>query len=127
MDQTQPPPRDSAALDLPAQLMLDQIGPDRFRNRYNQSNMFRAIFGGSTVAQALAAADLTVEGRTAHSLHAYFLRPGIADAPVEFEVERVRDGGRFSSRRVVAIQNGAIILTAECSYKTVIEGFSHQK
>ncbi|MET0546309.1 MAG: acyl-CoA thioesterase domain-containing protein [Caulobacterales bacterium] len=128
MDQTEPPfQRDSDALNLPAQLMLDQIGPNRFRNRYNQPNMFRAIFGGSTIAQALAAADRTVEGRAAHSLHAYFLRPGVADVPVEFEVERVRDGGRFSSRRVVAIQSGAVILSAECSYKTPIEGFRHQQ
>ncbi|MDB5702332.1 MAG: acyl-CoA thioesterase [Sphingomonadales bacterium] len=117
---------------IPDQLVLDPIPAtlpgDRFRNRINQANAYQALFGGQIVAQALAAADLTVDtGRTVHSLHAYFLRAGNAGHPVEFVVERVRDGRRFSTRRVAAMQNEKVILTLDASYSVPLPGFEHQR
>lgn len=111
---------------LPPLLDLENLQGDHFRNRRNQANANRSLFGGQIVAQSLAAADRTVENRTAHSLHAYFLRAGNSDLPVDFAVTRVRDGGRFSTRRVEASQEGSIIFTMDCSYRAEIEGFSHQ-
>src|SRR5690625_2146648 len=67
---------------------------------------FTRTFGGQVVAQALRAAQLTVEGKHAHSLHSYFLEGGIAAQPIEFEVEHVRDARTFSCRRVEGFQNG---------------------
>src|SRR6201990_2441616 len=67
------------------------------------------VFGGQVLGQALVAATATVENRQVHSLHAYFLRRGDFNAPIVYEVDRSRDGGSFSSRRVVAIQHGAQI------------------
>jgi len=76
------------------------------------------IFGGQVVAQALAAAQKTVEeGRTAHSLHAYFLRGGNEEFPIELRVERDFDGGSFSNRRVIASQNGTPILNLTASFQ----------
>jgi acyl-CoA thioesterase-2 len=113
--------------DIPALLALDEVEPDLFRNRDNQRNVYGALFGGQIVAQALAAADLTVPGRTVHSLHAYFLRAGIDSERIDYRVHRLRDGGRFSTRRVDATQKGKLILTMECSYRTPIAGFSHYR
>lgn len=113
--------------DIPALLQLTEVEPDRFRNRYNQSNVSRGIFGGQLIAQALAAADRTVDGRAVHSLHSYFLRAGDSSKPIDFHVERVRDGGRFSNRRVVAAQGDSELLTMDCSYRTPIAGYSHQR
>ncbi|WP_066552512.1 acyl-CoA thioesterase [Croceicoccus bisphenolivorans] len=76
------------------------------------------IFGGQVVAQALAAAQQTVEeGRNPHSLHAYFLRGGNEDFPIELRVERDFDGGSFSNRRVIASQNGTPILNLTASFQ----------
>lgn len=113
--------------DIPALLALDEVEPDLFRNRENQRNNYSALFGGQIVAQALAAADRTVPGRAVHSLHAYFLRAGIDSEPIDYRVQRLRDGGRFSTRRVDASQKGQLILTMECSYRMPIAGYSHYR
>jgi acyl-CoA thioesterase-2 len=86
-----------------------------------------SIFGGQTLAQALRAASLTVpEGRVAHSLHAYFLTPGVATEPIEFEVDSDRDGGRYSIRRVVAVQNDSALFSMSCSFSLPREGTRFQ-
>ena len=75
------------------------------------------VFGGQVVAQALVAADRTVDaGQHVHSLHAYFLRAGDVEQPIAFEVDRVRDGRSFSARRVTALQDGRAILVLSCSF-----------
>ena len=84
------------------------------------------VFGGQVLAQALIAAMRTVEGRVAHSLHAYFLRRGDFNAPIVYQVERSRDGGSFSSRRVSAIQHGEQILTMSASFQEPQPGYEHQ-
>jgi acyl-CoA thioesterase II len=84
------------------------------------------VFGGQVLGQALRAAYATVEGRSVHSLHAYFLRRGDFNAPIVYQVDRSRDGGSFSSRRVVAIQHGAQILHMAASFQVPEEGLTHQ-
>ncbi len=84
------------------------------------------IFGGQVVAQCLMAANETVAGAlTAHSLHAYFLRAGDPSTPIDFEVDPIRDGRSFSTRRVVARQNGEAIFNTSISYHQDEEGVSH--
>jgi acyl-CoA thioesterase-2 len=84
------------------------------------------IFGGQVVAQCLMAANQTVAGAlTAHSLHAYFLRAGDPSTPIDFEVDPIRDGRSFSTRRVVARQNGEAIFNTSISYHQDEEGVSH--
>ena len=84
------------------------------------------VFGGQVLGQALAAASRTVEGRIAHSLHAYFLRRGDFNAPIIYDVDRSRDGHSFSSRRVVAIQHGEQIFNMAASFQVVEDGLDHQ-
>ena len=84
------------------------------------------VFGGQVLGQALVAASRTVEGRQVHSLHAYFLRRGDLSVPIVFEVDRSRDGGSFTSRRVVAIQHGQPILTMSASFQVAEPGLDHQ-
>lgn len=85
------------------------------------------VFGGQVLAQALVAATRTVDpARICHSLHAYFLRPGDPTVPIIYQVDRSRDGGSFSSRRVTAIQHGAQIFTLAASYQGLEDGFEHQ-
>jgi acyl-CoA thioesterase-2 len=122
---TRAPPWDWKS--LPHLVAVDPVEPDRFRNRCNQKNAYFSLFGGQIVAQALGAATATVSGRTVHSLHGYFLRAGSVDPYVDFRVERVRDGGRFSTRRVTAVQNGQVLFTMDCSFKVELEGFDHQQ
>lgn len=89
---------------------------------------FRQLFGGQVLGQALSAASKTVDPcRQAHSLHGYFLRPGDAQKPVIYQVEPVRDGASFSTRRVMAIQNGKPIFACSASFHIREEGFSHQQ
>lgn len=87
----------------------------------------RRIFGGQVIAQALMAAYKTIEGRACHSLHCYFMRPGDQRIPVLYEVERARDGHSFSTRRVIAIQNGEQIFNLSASFQTFEEGLEHQQ
>lgn len=86
----------------------------------------RSVFGGQVIGQAMVAASRTVEGRTPHSLHAYFLLPGDMAAPIVYEVDRIRDGGSFSARRVQAIQHGRPILSMIASFQVPEDGLSHQ-
>ena len=84
------------------------------------------IFGGQVVAQCLMAANQTVEPElNAHSLHAYFLRAGAPSSPIDFEVDPIRDGRSFSTRRVVARQKGEAIFNTSISYHCEEEGVSH--
>jgi acyl-CoA thioesterase-2 len=85
------------------------------------------VYGGQVLAQAVTAAVSTVDaGRTIHSQHAYFLRPGDASADIEYQVERARDGGSFSSRRVVALQGGKPILVSSMSFQEASRGEDFQ-
>ena len=84
------------------------------------------VFGGQVLGQALVAASATVEGRDAHSLHAYFLRRGDFDAPIVYEVDRARDGNHFSTRRVVAVQHGEQIFNMSASFQVPESGLEHQ-
>lgn len=84
------------------------------------------VFGGQVLAQALTAGYRTVpDDRVAHSLGAYFLRAGVAGTPIRYSVERTRDGGSFSSRRVVADQAGRVIFTMVASYHALEPGLDH--
>mgnify|MGYP000885491609 FL=1 len=101
-----------------------------------EENLFRGqseniggprVFGGQVIGQALTAAVRTVpEKRFVHSLHAYFLRPGDMEYPIIYDVERTRDGGSFTTRRVVAIQKGEPIFDMALSFHKVEKGPSHQ-
>jgi acyl-CoA thioesterase II len=110
--------------------LLKLLGLERI-----EDNLFRGesrdvgapqVFGGQVLGQALVAASRTVEGRQVHSLHAYFLRRGDLSVPIVFEVDRSRDGGSFTSRRVVAIQHGQPILTMSASFQEAEPGLDHQ-
>ena len=121
--------------DVPELLDLERLDRDLFRNRLNQVNMNDTLFGGQVLAQALAAASRTIgpvgadgsAARPVHSLHGYFLRAGQVWLPVLYQVERTRDGGRFSTRRVVAFQEGEPIFHMECGFHAGEEGFAHQQ
>ncbi|AUM14250.1 acyl-CoA thioesterase [Ketobacter alkanivorans] len=87
----------------------------------------RSVFGGQVISQSLVAAYRTLEEqRECHSLHAYFLRPGDMQAPIVYEVDRIRDGGSFTTRRVMAIQHGEAIFNMSASFQIVERGFEHQ-
>ena len=86
----------------------------------------RSVFGGQVIGQALVAASRTVERGIPHSLHAYFLRPGDMAAPIVYEVDRVRDGNSFTTRRVQAIQFGQPILSMMTSFQKDESGLEHQ-
>ena len=106
-------------------LDLSPIGDDHFQGD-SEDLGFPNVFGGQVLGQALMAASRTVEGRLCHSLHAYFLRPGNHSMPIDYEVQRVRDGGSFSVRRVIARQGGKEILTGSMSFQVSEQGFEHQ-
>ncbi|WP_214327147.1 acyl-CoA thioesterase [Nonomuraea sediminis] len=107
-------------------LDLEQIELDIFRGRSPEERIQR-VFGGQVAAQALVAAGRTVPSdRHVHSLHAYFIRPGDPSIPIVYNVERVRDGRSFTTRRVVAIQHGKAIFTMSASFHVVEEGVEHQ-
>ena len=112
-------------MDLIALLKLERIEENIFRGDSRDIGSPQ-VFGGQVVGQALSAAQHTVEGRVAHSLHAYFLRRGDVSAPIIYDVDRARDGGSFSNRRVVAIQHGRPILNLAASFQTPETGVEHQ-
>jgi acyl-CoA thioesterase-2 len=106
-------------------LELEQLEVDLYRGRQPDTAMQR-VFGGQVAAQALRAACHTVaEGRVVHSLHSYFLRPGDTSVPIVYDVERIRDGSSFSTRRVMARQHGRIIFYLTASYQVPEPGFTH--
>ncbi len=111
--------------DLIGLLRLEQIEDNIFRGASRDLGSPQ-VFGGQVIGQALSAAQNTVEDRVAHSLHAYFLRRGDVNSPIIYEVDRSRDGGSFSNRRVVAIQHGRPILNLAASFQVPEDGLKHQ-
>ncbi len=112
--------------DLVALLDLEVIEVNLFRGRSPDENRQR-VFGGQVAGQALVAATRTVEpDRFVHSLHAYFLRPGDPTTPILYEVDRIRDGKSFTTRRVVAIQHGRAIFNLQASFHVAERGPDHQ-
>lgn len=107
-------------------LTVERLEENLFRGTGAGGESLNRIFGGQVIAQALAAAYQTVPERLCHSLHAYFLRPGDPNVPVIYEVDRARDGGSFTTRRVVAIQHGHQILNMSASFHVKEEGWDHQ-
>ena len=107
------------------ELEMERLEQNLFRGRCRDFGSGRA-FGGQVLGQALYAALRTVEERVAHSLHGYFLREGDIAAPIIYEVDRARDGGSFSNRRVVAIQHGRQIFNMGASFQARQEGPEHQ-
>ncbi|MCS0605337.1 acyl-CoA thioesterase II [Streptomyces sp. LP11] len=115
-----------ALQDLLDLLDLERIEEDIFRGR-SRSAVVPRVFGGQVAAQALVAAGRTVPAdRPAHSLHAYFLRPGDPGAPIVYTVDRIRDGRSFTTRRVVAVQHGKPIFHLSASFQAYEEGLDHQ-
>jgi acyl-CoA thioesterase II len=107
-------------------LELELLDVDLYRGRSPRTDRQR-IFGGQVAGQALVAAGRSVEAdRTVHSLHAYFLRPGDVTVPVIYDVDRIRDGGSFTTRRVVARQRGRAIFHLSASFQVSEEGLEHQ-
>ena len=106
-------------------LDLEQIETNLFRG-ISESLGPPRVFGGQVIGQALIAALRTVEARPCHSLHGYFLRPGDPAVPIIYEVDRIRDGGSFTTRRVVAIQKGEAIFSMSASFQVLEDGFFHQ-
>ena len=111
--------------DLLHLLRLERIEDNFFRGESRDIGSAQ-VFGGQVLGQALSAAHHTVEDRTAHSLHAYFLRRGDMEAPILYEVDRARDGGSFSVRRVVAVQHGRPIFNLAVSFQKLEQGLEHQ-
>ncbi|HVE98598.1 MAG TPA: acyl-CoA thioesterase II [Mycobacteriales bacterium] len=107
-------------------LDLESIEVNIFRGRTAETGLPR-VFGGQVAAQALVAAGRTVDpGRPVHSLHAYFLRPGDPAVPIVYEVDRIRDGRSFTTRRVVAIQHGEAVFHLSASFHVAEPGLEHQ-
>jgi acyl-CoA thioesterase-2 len=107
-------------------LDLEKLEHNLYRGR-SPKESWQRVFGGQTIAQALVAAQRTVEpDRHVHSLHGYFMRPGDTTVPIVYEVDRIRDGGSFTTRRVVAIQHGQAIFSLEASFQLDEEGLEHQ-
>lgn len=107
-------------------LNLESIEENIFRGQ-NYLAPWKRVFGGQVLAQALHAAYNTVpEDRFAHSLHAYFILAGDIEQPIIYDVERIRDGGSFTTRRIVAIQKGRAIFNAAVSFQLRQDGLDHQ-
>ena len=114
----------SVLSDLIELLKLERIEDNFFRGQSRDIGSAQ-VFGGQVLGQALSAAH-TVKDRRAHSLHAYFLRRGDVNEPILYEVDRARDGGSFSVRRVVAIQHGRPIFNLAASFQKPEKGLEHQ-
>jgi acyl-CoA thioesterase-2 len=113
--------------DLIALLNLEKVSENKFKGS-SESIGSPIVFGGQVLAQSLNAANRTVpENRILHSLHSYFLEAGKLEVPIIFEVQEMRDGGSFSTRRVKAMQNGVTIFILAASFHKIEEGFEHQK
>ena len=111
--------------DLVSLLSLERIEENIFRGQ-SQDLGWGTVFGGQVLGQALSAAARTVPpDRPAHSLHAYFLRPGDDSKPIVYDVDRIRDGSSFTTRTVKAIQNGKPILNVSTSFQVDEPGFEH--
>ena len=109
-----------------ATLDLETIEMNLFRGNSPQVGWQR-VFGGQVIGQALMAAQRTVDGdRFAHSLHAYFMLPGDPSVPILYQVDRLRDGSSFNTRRVLAVQHGKAIFALTASFQVDEPGFDHQ-
>ncbi len=107
-------------------LKLEKIEEDIFRGQ-SQNLGFGNVFGGQVLGQALSAASYTVPAdRPVHSIHAYFMRPGDATQPIVYQVDRIRDGKSFTTRRVVALQKGRAVFSMSASFQIDEPGFEHQ-
>lgn len=114
------------AVELLQLLELERIEENLFRGQ-SQYTSWKRVFGGQVLAQALRAAVNTVSSeRIAHSMHGYFILPGDIQYPIVYEVDRIRDGGSFTTRRVVAIQKGKAIFNMSASFQLKQEGLNHQ-
>jgi acyl-CoA thioesterase II len=116
---------DRQLADLLEQFELERLEVNLFRGTSRDIGSPQ-VFGGQVLGQALMAAYSTLQDRTVHSLHAYFLRRGDFNLPIVYQVDRSRDGQTFSSRRVVAIQNGEPIFTFSSSFQELEAGLEHQ-
>jgi acyl-CoA thioesterase-2 len=111
---------------LLALLDLETVGEDAFRGYSPPTAAGPMVFGGQAIAQALVAAQRTVPAdRPAHSLHGYFVLAGDPRTPIDYTVERVRDGKSFTTRRCTAKQHGRTIFSLEASFQIVEQGFEH--
>ncbi len=117
----------NTAIDSLLQILdLEPLEHNPFRARSPQVGWQR-VFGGQVIGQALVAASRTVvDDRQVHSLHGYFMRPGDPSVPIVYEVDRIRDGGSFTTRRVVAIQHGKAIFSMSASFQVHVDGLDHQ-
>ena len=106
-------------------LDLEQLEHNLFRGR-GPTQGWQRVFGGQVIGQALTAAVRTVEDRSVHSLHAYFLLPGDPATPIIYDVDRIRDGRSFTTRRVIAIQHGRAIFSLSASFHNNEDSFDHQ-
>lgn len=113
--------------DLLALLDIERLELDLFRGQSPDERASQRVFGGQVIAQSLVAAYRTVpEDRICHSLHAYFIRPGDPKVPIIYQVDHSRDGGSFTTRRVVAIQHGKQIFNMAASFQTDEDSWEHQ-
>ncbi|TPQ37985.1 MULTISPECIES: acyl-CoA thioesterase [Cupriavidus] len=119
------PERIQALNSLIEQLQLEPLEKNLFRGTSNDIGS-PSVFGGQVLAQALVAAGRTVESHRLHSLHGYFLLAGDKEAPIVYEVDAVRDGAAFTSRRVVAMQHGRAIFHMSASFQRDEPGVNHQ-
>jgi acyl-CoA thioesterase-2 len=123
---SQPSGQTKPMQDLIERLDLEKLEENLFRGSSPQ-NGWQRVFGGLVIAQALMAAQRCVDpDRIVHSLHAYFMRPGDPSIPIVYQVERIRDGSSFTTRRVVAIQHGKAIFSMSASFQIEEPGFDHQ-
>ena len=116
---------DEALARLVDGLQLERLEENLFRGAISDTHVKR-VFGGKVLGEAIKAAQSTVEDRAVHSIHAYFLREADSNNPVIYDVDRSRDGGSFSARRVVAIQYGRPIFTLEASFHKLEKGIEFQ-
>lgn len=111
--------------ELRSVLELERIEDNLYRGQSYRTPWGR-VFGGQVLAQSIHAAQLTVpDDRILHSMHAYFLLAGDIEMPIVYDVEHVRDGGSYTTRRIKAIQKGRPIFTMEASFQTPEQGYSH--
>jgi len=113
--------------DLLELMNLEQLDANLFRG-VSPAEGWQRVYGGQVIGQALVAASRTVldQDRVAHSLHGYFLRPGDTTIPIVYQVDDIRDGKSFTTRRVVAIQRGQAIFSMSASFQVSEDGLSHQ-
>ena len=121
--------REAHVKELVELLQLERLEDNLFRGQSRDIGT-RYVFGGQVLGQALSAAQATIDpatgARAAHSLHAYFLRAGDIEHPIVYDVDRTRDGGTFSVRRVTAIQHGKVIFFCAASFQVAEDGAEHQ-